>query len=94
MIGKKEIEHIAALAHLKFDDDELTKFSSQFSNIVNYVSSIEKLNLENIEPMTRPTDAKNVFREDIVQPSISKEDALKNAPKRNEMFFKVPKVIE
>jgi aspartyl-tRNA(Asn)/glutamyl-tRNA(Gln) amidotransferase subunit C len=94
MINQKEIEHIAALAHLKFNDDELNKFSSQFSKIVDYVSSIENLNLDDVEPMTRPTDAKNVFREDIPQNSISKEDALKNAPKHNEMFFKVPKVIE
>jgi aspartyl-tRNA(Asn)/glutamyl-tRNA(Gln) amidotransferase subunit C len=93
-MDKKVIEHIAELAHLKFKDEEIESFATQFSEIVNYVSSIEKLNLEGIEPLTRPFEAQNVVRQDVAQSSISKEDALLNAPKRNEMFFKVPKVIE
>ncbi len=90
----KAIKHIAELAHLKFKDEEIESFAIQFSGIINYVSSVEKLSLERIEPLTRPFEAQNVVRQDMAQSSIPKEDALLNAPKRNEMFFKVPKVIE
>ena len=90
----KEVEHIAELAKLSFDDTEIKQFLTQFSQIVDYISIIEQLELDGIDEANNLYGWKNSFREDIVKPSLSKEDALLNAPKRNEVFFKVPKMFD
>lgn len=90
----QEVEHIAELAKLSFDEKEIEQFIEQFSQIVDYISIIEHLQLEGIEEEHNLYGWKNSFRNDSVMPSLSKEDALSNAPKRNEVFFKVPKMFE
>ncbi len=90
----EEIKHIAELAKLSFDENEIKQFEAQFSQIIEYISIIESLQLEGIEETTNLYGWKNAFRHDITKPSISKDDALSNAPKHNEVFFKVPKMLE
>lgn len=87
------VEYVAELARLKFTEDEISQFAEQFQNILSYIQTIEELDLEGIEPLTHISQAENVFREDVVKPSLPLEDVLRNAPKRNESFFKVPKVL-
>ena len=87
------VEYVAELARLKFTEEEISQFAEQFQNILSYIQTIEELDLEGIEPLTHILQSENVFREDVVKPSLSLEDALLNAPKRNESFFKVPKVL-
>jgi aspartyl-tRNA(Asn)/glutamyl-tRNA(Gln) amidotransferase subunit C len=82
-VTKKDVEYIAELAKLKFKDEELEKFTEQ----------LNELDTTNVEPLSHPVEGSNVFREDVVKPSIDREEALKNAPDRSELFFKVPKVI-
>ena len=65
----------------------------QLNKILEYVEKLNELDTENVKPLSHPIEGVNVFREDIVQPSVDREDALKNAPSKNEEFFKVPKVI-
>ncbi|MFZ0455455.1 MAG: Asp-tRNA(Asn)/Glu-tRNA(Gln) amidotransferase subunit GatC [Ignavibacteriaceae bacterium] len=89
----KDVEHIAELARLKFKEKELENFTHQLNDILSYVEKLNELDTENIEPLSHPVENTNVFREDEVKPSVSREDALKNAPDKNESFFKVPKVI-
>jgi aspartyl-tRNA(Asn)/glutamyl-tRNA(Gln) amidotransferase subunit C len=93
-MDKDQIQKIASLAHLNFNDSELEQFTEQFNKILGYISSIDKLDIADLEPLTRPSEEQNNFREDITKPSISKEETLKNAPQKNEVFFKVPKVLE
>lgn len=93
MIQRETVEYIASLAKLKFTDDEMDTFVAQFDTILGYVGEIEKLDLDNVEPLTHITQSVNVFREDEPKPSLSTAEALANAPKRNESFFKVPKVL-
>ncbi len=92
-VTKKDVEYIAELARLKFTDEELEKFTGQLNEILSYVEKLNELDTSNVEPLSHPVEGSNVFREDIVKPSIDREDALRNAPDRNELFFKVPKVI-
>ena len=87
------VEYVAELARLKFTKEETAEFAEQFQKILSYIQTIEELDLDGIEPLTHISEAENVFREDVVKPSLSLEDALKNAPKRNESFFTVPKVL-
>ncbi|MFZ1517828.1 MAG: Asp-tRNA(Asn)/Glu-tRNA(Gln) amidotransferase subunit GatC [Ignavibacteriaceae bacterium] len=92
-VTKKDVEKIAELARLKFTDEELENFTPQMNEILSYMDKLNELDTENVKPLSHPVEQTNVFREDELKPSISTEDALKNAPDKNEHHFKVPKVI-
>jgi aspartyl-tRNA(Asn)/glutamyl-tRNA(Gln) amidotransferase subunit C len=92
-VTKKDVEHIAELARLKFADAEIDGYTEQLNEILNYIEKLNELDTENVEPLSHPVEGNNVFREDGVKPSISTEEALKNAPEKDEQFFIVPKII-
>lgn len=93
-VTKNDIEKIAALANLKFSDQELESFSIQMNEILSYMDKLNELNTENVEPLSHPVEQSNIFREDLLKPSVKTENALKNAPAAEDNHFKVPKVIE
>jgi aspartyl-tRNA(Asn)/glutamyl-tRNA(Gln) amidotransferase subunit C len=92
-VTRKDVEYIAELAKLKFKDEELDSFTSQLNQILKYIEKLDELNTENIEPLSHPVENENIFRKDEVKPCVDRQEALKNAPDKNEEFFKVPKVI-
>jgi len=92
-VSKKEVEKIAELARLKFSEEELENITPQMNEILSYMEKLNELDTENIEPLSHPVEQTNVFREDDMKPSIPTDDALKNAPAKDEQHFKVPKVI-
>jgi len=92
-VTKDDVKHIAALARLKFSDEELDKFTSQFNDILSYMDTLNEVDTENIEPLNHPVDNENVLRKDIPVPGISRDDALKNAPETDGEFFIVPRII-
>ncbi|SRR5690606_3989954 len=92
-VTKKDVEHIAELARLKFTEQELENFTHDMNEILSYVEKLNELDTEKVEPLSHPVEGINAFREDVVKPSTSTEDALKNAPAKDDQFFKVPKVI-
>ncbi len=89
----KDVEHIAALARLEFSGEEKEKFTHQLNDILRYIEKLNELDTSNVEPLSHVIELSNVFRDDVVKPSISAEEALKNAPSKVDTFFKVPKVI-
>ncbi len=89
----KDVEHIAKLARLEFSEGEKKKFTHQLNQILEYVEKLNKLDTANVEPLSQVIELSNRFREDVVMPGLSTEDALKNAPAKTDRFFKVPKVI-
>jgi len=93
-VDKNEILKIANLAKLKFNDEEIEKFTSQFNEILNYMDKLNEINTENVQPLSHPLDINNVMREDELFNSIETKDALLNAPDKDEQYFKVPKVIK
>ena len=93
-IDKKTIEYIANLSRIELSDQEKEVFIHQLSDILSYIEKLNKLNTEDIKPMAHSINTTNVFREDKLEPPISREDALSNAPSAMGAFFKVPKVIE
>lgn len=93
MITEEQVRRIAELAKLEFTNEEISAFTQDFGRILEYVETIEKLDLEGVEPLVQVSDMENVLRDDVVGESLPAELALKNAPKRNESFFKVPKVL-
>ncbi len=92
-VSRKDVEHIAELARLKFEEKELDQFTNELNEILTYVEKLNELDTENVEPLSHPIEGVNNFRDDVVKPSIKTEEALKNAPDKDEQFFKVPKVI-
>jgi aspartyl-tRNA(Asn)/glutamyl-tRNA(Gln) amidotransferase subunit C len=89
----KDVEHIAELARLEFDAKEKEKLTHELNDILKYIEKLNELDTSKVEPLSHVIELNNVFREDVVIPSIPTEEALKNAPEKTETFFKVPKVI-
>ena len=89
----KDVEHIAELARLEFSPQEKEKFTHQHNDILKYIDKLNELDTSKVEPLSHVIELSNVFREDVVKPSISPEEALKNAPAKTGSLFKVPKVI-
>ena len=92
-VTRKDVEHIAELARLKFADAELDSYTDQLNEILNYMEKLNELDTENVEPLSHPVEGNNVFRADEIKSSITTEEALKNAPQKDEQFFHVPKII-
>lgn len=93
MITSQQIEHIARLARLRFTAEEMAGFTSQFNQIVEYIETLNRADTEGVEPMESLFDAVSVLREDTPGPMLPPGEALRNAPKKTEGFFSVPKVL-
>ena len=91
-ISKEEVRHIADLAELAFDEASLVKFTSQLSLILDHINKIAQADTEGIEPTSHVLNVKNVLRGDVNVASLSRSDALKNAPVEMDGGFKVPKI--
>ena len=89
----QDVEHIATLAKLVFTDAEKEKFTHRMNQILEYMEKLNSLDTSTVEPLSHVIELSNVFRADEVKPGVSTEEALKNAPAKNDEFFKVPKVI-
>jgi aspartyl-tRNA(Asn)/glutamyl-tRNA(Gln) amidotransferase subunit C len=92
-INLEQVRHVAKLARLAMDEPRLLKLSSQLESILAYVAKISEVDVTGVEPMAHALPISNVFREDIVEPSLPLEKVLQNAPETDGPFFKVPKVI-
>lgn len=90
----KEVEHVANLARLEFNEEEKKKLAQQLAKILDYIDQLNKLDTANVEPTSHVIPVKNVVRPDVVKPSLSKEEALANAPSNVNGLFEVPKIIE
>ncbi|MFC0772211.1 Asp-tRNA(Asn)/Glu-tRNA(Gln) amidotransferase subunit GatC [Terrimonas alba] len=88
------VEKLANLARLKFNDAEKQEIKNDLQRMIVFVEKLNELDLENVEPMLHMSEEVNVLRDDEVKGSVSRAEALKNAPSHDEKFFKVPKVIK
>jgi aspartyl-tRNA(Asn)/glutamyl-tRNA(Gln) amidotransferase subunit C len=95
MVTKEEVKHIAGLARLEFDEKELDGFTGDLNNILGYIDQLKEVDVAGVAPLESINEdvESNVFRKDEVGPSLSREEALKNAPKAADGYFLVPKVI-
>jgi len=87
------VEKLAHLSRLKFGEEEKKEIKTDLQRMISFVEKLNELNLEGIEPLLHMSDEINVLREDEVKGSVSREEALKNAPLHDNQFIKVPKVI-
>ena len=89
-ISRQQIEHVAKLARLALSEEELARLGDQLGAIVEAVSKVSELDLEDVPPTSHPLDVFNVLRADEPRPSLSQEDALRNAPAVEDGAFRVP----
>lgn len=92
-ITRKEVEHVAHLARLHLDGEELDLMTKQLDMILSYVAKLEELDTEGVEPTTHAFSITNAFREDQVEPSLDQDNALANGPDHSDDSFVVPRVI-
>ena len=92
-ISRDEVRHLADLARIDLDDAELDHLAPQLSVILESVASINEAAAEEIPPTSHPIPVTNVFREDVVRPSLTPEEALAGAPASDQQRFLVPKIL-
>lgn len=92
-LTRDDVEKVALLARLDFSDEELEQMTTQLGKIVGYVEQLQQLDTEGVEPLAHGVELLNVFAEDVVKPSLSRDDALSNAPKRDDACYRVPAVL-
>ena len=93
-IDIKTVDEIAHLARLEFNDAAKGEILKDMNNMLVFVDKLNELNTDNVEPLIYMTDEKNVMREDEPKDTLTQKEALKNAPKKDSDYFKVPKVID
>ena len=93
-IDTETVDKIAHLARLEFENEEKEQISKDLNNMLGFIEKLNELDTNHVEPLIYMSDEVQVLREDIVTQLISQNDALKNSPKHDSDYFKVPKVIE
>jgi aspartyl-tRNA(Asn)/glutamyl-tRNA(Gln) amidotransferase subunit C len=93
-IDRESLDKIAHLSRLEFDEKDAEKMMSDMTNIVNWVEKLNEVDTTGVEPLTTMSYEINMLRDDEVKEHLSHERALKNAPKKDSDYFRVPKVID
>lgn len=92
-ITPEEVAHLAHLARLEFNEQEVHSMVEDMDKILGFVAKIDELDLSGVEPLVYLSEERNILRADQIEEGLSKEEALKNAPQRDSDFFRVPKVM-
>ncbi|MDP2944896.1 MAG: Asp-tRNA(Asn)/Glu-tRNA(Gln) amidotransferase subunit GatC [Atribacterota bacterium] len=93
IITKKEVEYVAELAKLEFNEEEQAEFTSQLNSILDYFKKLNELDTERVEPTAYVISMPNLLNEDKVKPSLPQNEVLSNAKYIKKGYFKVPKII-
>ncbi|RYL90969.1 Asp-tRNA(Asn)/Glu-tRNA(Gln) amidotransferase subunit GatC [Sporolactobacillus sp. THM19-2] len=93
-ISEEQVKYVANLARLSFNEEEISTFTTQLDDIIGFAEQLNELDTEGVEPTTHVLDMHNVMRDDVVVPSLPREEALKNAPVQEDGQIKVPQIME
>jgi aspartyl-tRNA(Asn)/glutamyl-tRNA(Gln) amidotransferase subunit C len=93
VISRAEVAHLARLARLAVTDAELDRFAGQLDVILSAVAKVRDVAADDIEPTSHAVPLTNVFREDVVRPCLTQEQALAGAPSAEEGRFRVPRIL-
>ena len=91
-ITREDVLHVARLARLEIPENELERVREQLGAILEAVGKVSELDLSGVEPTSHPLDVVNVWADDEPRPSLSRDDALANAPDPADGAFRVPAV--
>ncbi len=92
-ISREEVEKVSLLGRLLLSREELDKLTVQLGAILDYMSLLQELNTDDVQPMAHALDVSDVFRDDLVCPSLDRQQALANAPHRDGDGYLVPAVL-
>ena len=92
-ISRDEVAHLADLARIDLDDAELDHLAPQLNVIIEAVASISGVAGDDVPPTSHPIPLTNVFRDDVVVPGLTAEQALSGAPEAEEQRFRVPRIL-
>lgn len=93
-ISRDDVRRVAALARLRFSDEEEARMAEEMSRILEYVDTLDEVDTAGVPPMSHPLDLENVTRPDDVKQRIDSEQALAPAPDAADDYIRVPKVVE
>ena len=91
--SRDDVAHLAHLARLALSEDELDSFAGQLDAILGHVSQIQAVDVTGVEATDNPLKDVNVFRPDVVEPCLTQEEALAEAPKAVDGRFAVPRIL-
>ena len=94
IVSEETVRHIALLSRLECSDSEIHRFAGDLNGILAYAEKLRELDTRGVEPTSHALRLRNVFREDVVRPSLGNEQALANAPEHEAGHFKVPQIIQ
>ena len=94
IIKKENVNKIAHLARLEFDDKGCEDMAKDMNKILEWMDKLNELDTKDVQPLTHMSAELNVLREDKLNQTLSHADALKNAPKKDSDYFRVPKVLD
>jgi aspartyl-tRNA(Asn)/glutamyl-tRNA(Gln) amidotransferase subunit C len=89
-----DLEQVVKLARIDLTPEEKERIEPQMAEILKYVEQLKELDVTDVEPTAHAAPLANVMREDVVEDSLSHDDALRNAPKKSNGLFVVPKIVE
>jgi aspartyl-tRNA(Asn)/glutamyl-tRNA(Gln) amidotransferase subunit C len=89
-----DVKYVAHLARLALSPEEERTMGAQLGNILGYIEKLKEVDVTGVEPTAHPFPLVNVTRPDEIRPSLSQEDALRNAPAQANGLFIVPKIVE
>lgn len=93
-INQKDVEYVARLARLALDEEEVALVAEQLSKILDHAARVTGLDTEGVAPTSHAIPLSNVVREDQVEPCLTQEQALANAPLEEAGHFRVPRILE
>ena len=92
-IDRKLLEHVADVARLKLNEEEIKKFLSQLKEALEFFSKLKEINTDNIKPSFQPVEIKNVMRKDSEEKCLSQDDALSLTEHKKDGYFKGPRAV-
>ena len=92
-LSRDDVAKLAGLARIEMSEDELVSLASEFTVILDAVARVQEVASADVEPTSHPLPLRNIFRPDIVTPSLSPADALSGAPAQEDSRFRVPQIL-
>ena len=93
LLSRDLVVHIASLARIELDDEEIAHFTEHLGKILDHVTQLEALDLESVPPMSHPYPLSNVLRDAVAGPTVAREEILTQAPDSSDGQFRVPPVL-
>ncbi len=92
-ITRADVEKVSLLARLQLSAEELDQLTGEMAQIITYIDQLSEVDTDHVEPMAHAVEVCNIFAEDEVRPSLPRDEALANAPSRNDQAYLVPPVL-